>query len=98
MVERAGVYVDPVDAFAPGKTKGLGKQPAAVALAGMLRYEANERELALARFAKVQFDHSDFLTAPVEDHVKFDLGMLNHGREMCVIDDEPRKPQPGRAD
>ena len=65
MVERAGVDVDPGHAFAPGAANRLGQKPAAVALPGELRHQADEGELALVRLAEVELDHADFGVALV---------------------------------
>jgi hypothetical protein len=92
------VHVHTVDALAPCETKGFGKEPAPVALAGMLGHETDECELAFVRLTKIQFHHPDLAAGLVEHHVKLDPGVLDRRCEMRIIEDEPRKPEPGRSD
>ena len=76
----------------------FGEQPAAVALAGQLGNQADEGELAFVRLAEVELEHADFAAALVDDRVKLDLRVLDDRGEMRVVHDQPREPQPGRAD
>src|SRR4029079_17826792 len=97
MIERASVDVDAGDAIAPGSLDGLGKQPAAMALAGKPGDEADEGKLAFTRLAEVELDHSnDRLDGG--DFEQLYSGIADDGFELVVIHDQSREPQPGRAD
>ena len=98
VIERAGVDVDSAYAFAPGAPRRLGKKPAAVAHAGQFGNEADEGEFALVRLAEVELEHSGVAAALVHDLVELDPGVLDDRREMRVVEDQPRKPQPRRSD
>jgi len=98
MIERAGVDMDPAYALAPGALHGFLEQPAPMAEARHVRREADEGELALAVLAKIELEHSNVATVPVDDGEQLDLRILDDGRKLVVVHDQSRKPQPWRSD
>ena len=68
-----------------------------MSLAGELRDEADERQLALARLAKIELQHPDD-RFDRGDLVKLDGGIADDRFQLRVVHDQPREPQPGRAD
>ena len=98
MIERAGVDVHPLYSFAPRTMYRFGEQPAAMTLSRELRNEADEGKLALVRLAEVELQDADLSSTLVDDGVELDFRVLNDRREVRIVHDQPREPQPGAAD
>src|SRR6185503_4010624 len=88
MGERAGVDMDSVDALAPGAADGLGKEPAAVALAGKLGDETDEGELAFVRLSEVELEHAGVAAFFVLDRVKLDRRIADDRFERIIVHDQ----------
>src|SRR5678815_5571543 len=98
MVESAGVDVNPPNSFAPRHHERLPQEPPPVPVPRQLRQDPQERDLALAGFAKVELDHADLGPDVVDDDIKLDRAVLDDSGELLVAHDEAGEPQPGLAD
>ncbi len=92
MIERAGVDVDSRHLFAPGAADRFGKQPAAVALAGKLRDQADERQLAFARLAVIELEQPHFAPVFADHREQLDRRIVDDRGELVVVQDQAREP------
>ncbi len=97
VIEAAGVDVDAPGVVAPRARHGLSEEPAAVALPGISGNESDERQLAIAWRAAVEFEHPDGLIA-IPHFEQLDVPMVEDRAQLAIAHDQAREPQPWRAD
>ena len=96
MVERAGVDADALARPArQARSQRLGEQPAAMALAGQLRDEAEEADQAFAG-GRGSRARSGPLRSPAGSSTAWTSATLRQQRR--IVHRQPREPQPVRAD